>query len=163
MTEGSGGPLFMPPGDALRVVSPVGGEVTYHARGEQTGGSLTAISAVAGPGDGPPLHRHLDEDELIFVLDGRMRVRLEDEVHEALPGSFAFVPKRLPHAWQNIGAEPARFLFVFTPAAVGMERFFERSAQLPEESRLAEAFGTLAADAGMEVLGPPLAESHPLG
>jgi hypothetical protein len=40
-----------------------------------------------------------------------------------------------------------------------MERFFERSAELPEDTRMADAFKTLARDAGMEVLGPPLAQS----
>jgi len=38
-----------------------------------------------------------------------------------------------------------------------MERFFERSAEPPEDRRMADAFKTLASDAGMEVLGPPLA------
>jgi len=40
-----------------------------------------------------------------------------------------------------------------------MERFFERSAELPEDTRMADAFKTLASDAGMEVLGPLLARS----
>jgi hypothetical protein len=40
-----------------------------------------------------------------------------------------------------------------------MKRFFERSAELPEYRRIADAFKTLASDAGMEVLGPPLARS----
>jgi hypothetical protein len=40
-----------------------------------------------------------------------------------------------------------------------MERFFERSAEIPADTRMAEAFGTLASDAGMEVVGPPLAGS----
>jgi hypothetical protein len=40
-----------------------------------------------------------------------------------------------------------------------MERFFERSAELPGYRRMADAFKTLASDAGMEVLDPPLARS----
>jgi hypothetical protein len=38
-----------------------------------------------------------------------------------------------------------------------MERFFERSAELAEDTRMADAFKTLARDDGMAVLGPPLA------
>ena len=43
-----------------------------------------------------------------------------------------------------------------------MERFFERSDELTGDTRLADAFSKFATDAGMEVVGPPLAESDPL-
>jgi hypothetical protein len=39
-----------------------------------------------------------------------------------------------------------------------MELFFERSAGLGDDLSAAEAFKRFASDAGMEVLGPPLAE-----
>ena len=39
-----------------------------------------------------------------------------------------------------------------------MEEFFERAAELPAQTRLADGFGRFAADAGIEVLGPPLAQ-----
>jgi uncharacterized cupin superfamily protein len=98
----------------------------------------------------------------MYVLDGRLRFRLGDDMSEAPAGSFVFIPKGLAHTWQNVGESPARILFGFTPAARGMERFFERAAELPDDTRLVEAFGNFAGDAGMEVLGPPLAQSHPV-
>jgi hypothetical protein len=63
----------------------------------------------------------------------------------------------VPHTWQNAGDDPARILVLFTPAAAGMEEFFERSAGLGDETRAADAFQRFAGDAGMEVLGPPMA------
>jgi hypothetical protein len=42
-----------------------------------------------------------------------------------------------------------------------MERFFERAAELPAETRRDDAFSRFAAAAGMEVHGPPLAAAHP--
>lgn len=137
------------------------GLLTFQAHGEQTGGALTAFENIAPPGAGPPFHLHLREDEMIYVLEGRLRVRLPEAIHEAPAGSFVFIPRGVPHTWQNGGESPARILVVFTPAAPGMERFFERAAELPEETRAADAFGTLAGEAGMTVLGPPLAQSHP--
>jgi hypothetical protein len=98
---------------------------------------------------------------LLYVLEGRLRVRLEAEVHEAATGAFVFLPRGVAHSWQNAGKTRARLLVVFTPAAPGMERFCERSAELPDGTRMADAFGTLADDAGMDVLGPPLAQTHP--
>jgi quercetin dioxygenase-like cupin family protein len=147
------------PGDGQTVNNPAGGPLTFTARGKQTGGALTVFESTAAPGEGPPLHRHASEDEVLYVLEGRLRVKLEATIHEAPAGSFVFIPKGAPHTWQNSGDGPASFLVLFTPAAVGMEQFFERAAGLGDDTRAAEAFKKFASDAGMEVLGPPLAES----
>jgi hypothetical protein len=53
---------------------------------------------------------------------------------------------------------PARMLATFTPA--GIEGFFDRLADLTAFDP--EAFRAAAAAHGMEVVGPPLAESDPL-
>ena len=141
---------------------PTQGVLTYLATDDQTGGALTAFeSRDVPPGKGPPYHLHVHEDEMIYVLEGRLRVRLDDALHEAPAGSFAFIPNGIPHTWENVGETPARFLWLLTPAAPGMERFFERAAKLPDDTRFAEAFGRFADDAGMVVLGPPLAQTHP--
>jgi hypothetical protein len=101
-----------------------------------------------------PLH------ERVAGCSARVSKPLEEAVHEAPAGSFVFLPRDVPHTWQNGGETRARILVVFTPAAPGMERSFERAAELPDDTRAADAFGTFAGDAGMEVLGPPLAQSH---
>ena len=159
MAEEHARAIVMGPGDGQTVANPARGGLTYKARSGQTGGALTAWESTAAPGEGPPLHLHVNEDECMYVLEGQLRLRLDDTDHTAPAGSFVFIPRGLPHAWQNTGAGPARVLFVFTPASPGMERFFERSAELPEDTRMADAFKTLASAAGMEVLGPPLARS----
>ena len=151
--------IVMGPGGGQTVVNPAGGGLTYKARGGQTEGALTAWESTAAPGEGPPLHLHVHEDEVIYVLEGRLRFRLDESDHMAPAGSCVFIPRGVPHTWHNAGDGHARILFVFTPASPGMERFFERSAELPEDTRMADAFKTLASDAGMEVLGPPLAKS----
>ena len=87
-------------------------------------------------------------------------VRLGETIQEAPAGSFVFIPRDVPHTWQNTGDDPARLLVLFAPAAAGMERFFERSAELAGDTRAADAFKKFAGDAGMEVLGPPLAQTH---
>jgi hypothetical protein len=47
-------------------------------------------------------------------------------------------------------------------AAPGVERLFERFAVLPEDQVGLEAFRRLASEADTDVVGAPLAESHPL-
>jgi hypothetical protein len=94
------------------------------------------------------------------VLDGTFRLRLRDEVVPAPHGSFVFIPREVPHTWQNVGERPGRLLGAFVPAA--LKEFFKRFAALPREDATVDAFRTLAKEAGMVVVGPPLAQSHPL-
>ena len=163
MAEADARPIVMGPGDGQAVKTPAGGPVTYKARGEQTGGALSACESVTMPGEGPPFHKHANEDEVMYFVDGAFRLRIEDEVMDMAPGSFAFVPRDTPHSWQNVSEGQAHMLFVFTPASPGMERFFERFAEVAGEGpAVREAFAALAEDASMTVLGPPLARSHPL-
>lgn len=148
-------------GDADQVDNPTGGVVIYWARGEETHGALTLMESVVAPGEGPPLHVHTDDDEFVYVLEGRVHIYVAGVLREVPAGSFVFIPKGVRHTWQNTGTSDARFLFGFAPAAPGMERFFEQAAELPAASRLVEGFRTFAGDAGVEVVGPPLAQSHP--
>ena len=149
-------PFAVPPGEGTTIQGPAGGPLTFKARGEQTGGALTAIENVIAPGDGPPLHVHANEDEAWWVIDGTLRFRLGEETAEAPAGTFVFVPRTVPHAFQNVGETPARILVLFTPA--GMERFFDKFATL---SGGAESFALAGREAEMEMVGPPLAVSHP--
>jgi quercetin dioxygenase-like cupin family protein len=147
------------PRDATILRNPVGGPLALVLRSGDTGGALTALETTAAPGEGPPLHVHTNEDELLYVLEGRFRFRMEDDVTEAASGAMAFVPRGVRHTWQNVGSTPARMLVVFTPS--GMERFFERFSEHAERDSAGEAFRRIGSDVGMDVVGPPLAQSHP--
>jgi quercetin dioxygenase-like cupin family protein len=159
MLEARARAIVLAPGDGETVDNPAGGALTFKARSRETAGALTVWESSAAPGEGPPLHLHADEDEFVYVLEGLLRIRLNDTDHHAAAGSFVFIPRGLPHAWQNAGSDEARLLFGFTPGAPGMERFFERAAELPEDIRLPAAFEGFASEAGMDVLGPRLAAS----
>ena len=153
-------PILSARNEGASLRNPVGGPIEIKATGEQTGATLTAFESVAAPGEGPPLHLHTAEDEILYFLDGRFRMRIGDELRDAPAGSFAFMPRDVVHTWQNIGQHPARLLAIFVPASPGMERFFAAFAGL--ENPGPDSFAALAEDAGMKVLGPPLAVSDPL-
>jgi transcriptional regulator with XRE-family HTH domain len=54
-------------------------------------------------------------EELGYVLEGRVELRIDDEAHELGPGdSFHFRSER-PHAYRNLGATEARIIWVNTP------------------------------------------------
>jgi quercetin dioxygenase-like cupin family protein len=150
--------VVIAPGEGATIQGPVGGPLNFKVRSDQTNGSLTALENVIPPGEGPPLHTHENEDEFWYLIDGDLRFKLGSEVHTAPQGSFVFVPRGTPHNFQNVGAQPARILVMFTPG--GMEAFFERFAELsaPDPS----AFKTIGGGVGMDVVGPPLAQSDPV-
>jgi quercetin dioxygenase-like cupin family protein len=145
-------PVFERPGGGGTVDNPVGGQVVFKLRGDQSGGSLTAFETVVAPGEGPPLHTHAKDDETLYVIEGQMRFKLGDELHTGSGGSFVFVPRGTPHTFQNVGDEPARMLIHFTPS--GMERFFDRFAAL--EAADSGAYSSIGAEVGMAIVGPPL-------
>jgi quercetin dioxygenase-like cupin family protein len=151
-------PVFKGPGGGGTLDHPLGGQVAFKLRGDQSEGSLTAFETVVAPGEGPPLHTHANEDETLYVLEGQVRFKLGDELQAGPAGSFAFIPSGRPHTFQNVGDKPARMLIHFTPS--GMERFFDGFAALDAPDP--DVFSRIGAEVGMAVVGPPLAQSDPV-
>ncbi len=69
-----------------------------------------------------PLHRHQNEDEYSFVVEGRMGALVGDEHVEAGPGHLVHKPRGQWHTFWNAGDEPCRILEIISPA--GFEGFF---------------------------------------
>jgi quercetin dioxygenase-like cupin family protein len=110
------GGIAVASGDGEYIRSPVGGDLTFIVRAERTNGMLLALETIAPPGEGPPLHVHTREEETIYVVEGDFRWRVGDDLSAAPPGSFAFVPRGVPHTWQNMGDQPGTLLVTFMPA-----------------------------------------------
>ena len=158
MNEKQNGGIAIGAGEGERIRSPLGGDVTQILRGEHSNGELAALEAINGPGEGPPLHVHTREEETVYVLEGEFRWKLGDELSVTGPGSFVFMPRGVSHTWQVIGEGDGRMLVTFFPA--GMEGFFDRLSSMTEFDL--DTFSAAAAEHGMEVVGPPLAQSDPL-
>jgi quercetin dioxygenase-like cupin family protein len=61
------------------------------------------------PGGGMPKHTNTVEHEQ-YVLRGRARIGLGDEVVEVKEGDVLFIPAGLPHWYEALGEEPFEFL-----------------------------------------------------
>jgi mannose-6-phosphate isomerase-like protein (cupin superfamily) len=142
------------PGEGERLRGPVGGPARILARAETTDGSVTAIENEIPPDQGPPEHVHRGEDEMYFILEGRVRFKAAGRYFDAPAGSFMFIPRGTPHCFRNDGPGPARLLVMFAPA--GMERFFEGLARLPAGPVDSDVYRQVAASGRMEVVGPPM-------
>ena len=64
-------------------------------------------------------HLHHDSDEVAYVLSGEITFKIGDEVTVGGPGTCAFMPRDVQHAWKNSGAETARVPLRHTPAGAG--------------------------------------------
>ena len=53
------------------------------------------------------------------MLFGQFTFKIGDQVAVGGPGTCAFMPRNVPHAWKNTGSETGRVLFLYTPAAAG--------------------------------------------
>lgn len=48
-------------------------------------------------------HQHDHEDELFLVIEGTIKMELENEIHEIQAGEFIIVPKGTPHKPSAVG------------------------------------------------------------
>ncbi|MEV4134195.1 quercetin 2,3-dioxygenase [Dactylosporangium sp. NPDC049742] len=138
----------------------LGSLVTVKATGAQTRGRLTVVEFVNPPGFAPPLHRHLEEDELFYVLSGTAQFHCDGQVLSAGPGDFVLLPTGLPHSFVVGADEPLRTLQITTPS--GFDRFAAavgepaRAPGLPDPGPIDPvALGHAAAQHAIELLGPP--------
>jgi quercetin dioxygenase-like cupin family protein len=89
--------------------------------GEQSGGGWAVVEYRVRAGEEPPIHTHTREDESVYVLDGTITAYVGDEQFEVQAGSYAALPKNVPHGFAVHGEE-ARLLLTVHPA--GAEYFF---------------------------------------
>ena len=135
--------------------------VTIKASSESTAGRVAVTETLAPRGSGSPLHVHHNEDEWFYVIEGELTFWVGGQVITAPAGSFVYGPRDIPHTF-TVSSEQARFLLVVEPA--GFEKFMrtlsEPAQQLVIPSPATEppdvaAMATLAAEYGIEILGPP--------
>ena len=61
-----------------------------------------------------PLHLHRNDDEIWYVLEGVLHVRVDHEVFEVRAGSAVMAPRGSPHTYWNPGPGMVRYLLVMT-------------------------------------------------
>src|SRR3974390_2251471 len=69
-----------------------GSLMTFLATGEDTHGQFALIEAVAKEGNLPPPHIHHREDEIFYVLEGKIVVSVGDRTIKGTPGTMVFLP-----------------------------------------------------------------------
>jgi quercetin dioxygenase-like cupin family protein len=79
--------------------------------GPDQGPNFALRKFIMEPGGGMPLHTNTVEHEQ-YVLRGRARVVIGDEVMEVEKDDVVYIPGGIPHSYRALGDEPFEFLCV---------------------------------------------------
>lgn len=130
------------------IVNFLGRDVTTLVGAEQTN-AYTLCRYQLDQGYGPPQHIHHAEDELFYLLTGTMLAVCGDQRVTLEPGSAAFLPRGIPHAF-IITDGPADLIQICNPA--GFETFMAEVGPSTDLAHITE----VARRHNIEILGPPL-------
>jgi quercetin dioxygenase-like cupin family protein len=110
-----------PPGDFVLKVSPKNNGSQHLVMGTED----------MAPGDEFPTHKHLGQDEIVYIEKGTVHVHLGDQERDLHAGGTAFIPA---HTWvsvKNAGTETVSVVFVFS--APGFENYMRCDSVLANE------------------------------
>jgi mannose-6-phosphate isomerase-like protein (cupin superfamily) len=127
--------------------------VVWRIESPQTEGRFSVVEHPIRPRTlAAPLHRHHNEDEYSYVLEGRLGALLGERVVEAGVGEWVLKPRGEWHTFWNAGETECRIIEVISPA--GFENYFRELAEIfraggdagPDPSRIGELAGRYGLD-----------------
>jgi mannose-6-phosphate isomerase-like protein (cupin superfamily) len=81
---------------------------------QRTSHSQTAVMTIEPGGEAGPEEEHRG-DQIIYIVEGEARVRVQDQEYLAGPGTLLTIPARTRHYVTNRGAQPVFFLTIYAP------------------------------------------------
>jgi quercetin dioxygenase-like cupin family protein len=112
------------------------GTVPFLATSAQTLGRFAVVELAEKPGYMTPPHRHDHMDETFYVLDGTLRVTMEDSTMDHPQGSFVIVPRGTIHVQGSGPMDRSAVLITLTPG--GFEAFFAGRVELARHTQRGE-------------------------
>jgi quercetin dioxygenase-like cupin family protein len=98
--------------------TPDWGQLGWICRPSLTGSTeLCVMDVTINPGDGHAFHRHPDQEEIIWVREGRVEQWLEQDKRELGPGEAVYIPKGVVHASFTVGDTHAKVAVILSPTA----------------------------------------------
>ncbi len=142
----------------IETIAFAGTSVEILVAGSDTGSRFSLLRLTNPPGVWTPSHRHLNEEETIYVLSGEVQVDAGGLTHRLKAGEVAILPRGAAHRLGNAGPEQAQVLVLCTPS--GFEDFVREAGEVGTAQTLARApdataiarLGKLADRFGIEIL-----------
>ena len=102
------------------------------------------------PGRKMRIHKHLNNDELIFIHKGEGTLTLDEQSIQIKTGDVAFIPRGTWHGLDNTGKENLLMIFQYSPA--GFEEYFIENGTLvgmPAKEKTEEEYAITEKKYGM--------------
>ena len=139
-----------------RPIHVLGNDATIKISSRDTGGAFTVFEAQTQPLAGPPMHRHGQQDEYWYILEGEFKFEVDGREIHASAGATVFAPRGSRHTFQNVGNGPGRTLTTVIPG--GIDLFFEELESAAPRGSIAEPakLVPIFKKYGQELIGPPM-------
>jgi quercetin dioxygenase-like cupin family protein len=144
--------IVVQPGEGLVQSFTPGRFLTMKLLGGDTADSVMLFEETAPPKSW--FHLHRDSDEIAYVLSGEVTFLIGGEVTVGGPGTCAFMPRGVPHAWKSTGAETGRVLFLYAPGKAGGFIEEQHRTERTRASMTASERAEMLQRYGWELLGP---------
>jgi quercetin dioxygenase-like cupin family protein len=113
--------------------------------------------ATLPPGTFVPPHIHPDQDEFLYILEGRFDFLLDGKETVAEPGDLVKLPRGVPHGIFNKSGGTIKTLFWVTPTAAALRSLLGAPQASDPNADPAEIVAVSAAHA-IDFLPPPEAD-----
>lgn len=93
------------------------GVIGWLSRPETTGGKdIVAMEVSLSPGYGHDFHKHPEQEEVIYVIEGSVEQWLEDKKQTLNAGDSVFIAADVVHASFNVSSESAKLFVTLSPS-----------------------------------------------
>jgi mannose-6-phosphate isomerase-like protein (cupin superfamily) len=151
-------PKIVPSGQGKHYRPSPSEDIYFIVTGDDTDGSFDHFDIRVGYLDGFPLHIHERQHETFHVLEGELRLQVDEQMIDAKTGDFLFIPMGVKHTYVNLKEERARAVGILTPG--GFDKFVDEMLAYqqsltgpPDPQKMAE----ISARHHQRQVGPPLA------
>jgi len=123
----------------------LGDQVDILVSGDMTGGQSTTLLQTSLPGNGPPPHRHENEDETFVIIEGEYELLVDGEWVKGGPGDAFYRRRGTVHTFRNSGTTVGKILVFVQPG--GFENYLEElsplsvPADLPKLIEISNRYG----------------------
>lgn len=92
------------------------GEFAWISQPRATGArQLVVCHVVVYPGKGHNFHKHPEQEEVIYILEGKLEQWLKKEKKILGPGDSVFIPRNTVHASFNTSQVPVKVMAILGP------------------------------------------------
>jgi quercetin dioxygenase-like cupin family protein len=97
--------------------------IVFKVAAAQAAGAFSIVEHPYQPGVLIPPHVHDAADQVTYVIEGEVGIRVGDETFHATAGAYVIKPRGIPHTHWNAAQQPARVMEITTPGE--FEGFFD--------------------------------------